>query len=81
MDVSTQPWSTGFHRTLLALSAALVAIAFCVARGHVQIVPGDSSTYASALHHRCGQMMVACVVWALFELTAYLRPLALVPRS
>jgi hypothetical protein len=69
--------TTSFRRTLLALGAALVAIAICIARGHVHVILGDSTTYASPFEHRCGQLMLVCIAWALCEIGWYLRPPAL----
>jgi hypothetical protein len=55
-------------RVLAAAIAAAVAISICVAQRHVRVVLSDPYTYASPLRHKCGLLMIGCVVWAMMEL-------------
>ena len=57
------------YRTAFAVSAAVLAIAICIYERHVRVVLSEPATYTSPLHHKCGLLMLACVSWAVMELT------------
>lgn len=58
----------GYLRVAAATSAAIVATAICIHQQHVHIVLSDPSTYSSPLQHRCGELLIACTGWMIFEL-------------
>ena len=61
-------WTVGVLRVAAALMAAAISIAICIKERHVRIVLSQPATYDTVFHHKCGNLMVACVGWARFEL-------------
>jgi hypothetical protein len=55
---------------IAAAIAAAIAIVICIAQGHVRVVLSEPYTYASPFRHKCGLLMIGCVIWAMLELTA-----------
>ncbi len=71
------PWKQ--LRAQLAVCAALAAVLICALRRHVHIVLADPRTYTSPFHHKCGLLMMVCVLWAVTEVG--LGHLAMQPRG
>lgn len=62
------PALPGRYRMPLAVSVALLAIAFCHARHHVHVVLAQPSTYETLVIHKCGLLMIGGVLWAEYEI-------------
>ncbi len=60
------PWLR-LVRPPLAICAAVVAVRICILRHHVHVSLADPRTYASPFQHKCGLLMIGCVLWAVFE--------------
>ena len=58
-------------RISAAAMAAVTAVFICIAQHHVHVVLYEPYTYASLFAHKCGLLMIGCVIWAMLELTRY----------
>ena len=56
-----------YARVVAASLAAAISIVICIRQGHVHIVLSEPSTFSSPFDHRCGELMVGCIAWAVFE--------------
>jgi hypothetical protein len=70
-SISTTPVSSHL-RMIAAAIAAAIAISICIAQRHVRVVLAEPHNYASPLRHKCGLLMIGCVIWAMLELRRYL---------
>jgi len=61
-----------YLRVIVAAIAAAIAIVICIAQRHVYVVLSNPHTYASPFRHKCGLLMIGCVIWAMVELTRHL---------
>lgn len=52
--------------------AAAIAISICIAQHHVCVVLSEPYTYVSPFRHKCGLLMMGCVIWAMLDVTPYL---------
>ena len=51
----------------LSLAAVYLALVICQVEQHFQLTFSDPNSYALLFQHRCGILLVACLLWALFE--------------
>ncbi len=58
---------TVYLRAFVAVCAVFLATVICIVERHVVIVFSQPATYSNALHHKCGLLLLGCVVWMLFE--------------
>ena len=56
-----------FKRICLAWVSAGIAGAICVWRGHMQLDSAHPSSLFNLLRHKCGILLVLCVLWLWFE--------------
>lgn len=56
---------------LAALCAAALGLAVCDVRNHVHVSFRNLASYQSPFQHRCGQLMLLCVFWAVLEVGAF----------
>ncbi len=59
--------TAGVVRVTAALAAAAISIGICIAEHHVHIVFAQPGTYGNVFEHKCGDLMVVCVAWAVLE--------------
>jgi hypothetical protein len=59
-------------RMIAAATASSIATLICIAQRHVDVVLSEPYTYGSPFRHKCGLLMIGCVIWAMLELTRYL---------
>ncbi len=58
-------------RLPLSSFAAVVAASICGLQHHVHVVLADPRTYSSPFHHKCGLLMMGCMLWAVTEVVLW----------
>jgi len=55
-------------RTAISFLAVAIGVFICIVQHHFTLLASDPSTFLTMPTHRCGQVLLASLIWSLIEI-------------